>query len=87
MTQLVQGFDAGIDCRATSDHQHPDGLDVSVAGLGQPRRLTGQGSPSCSNRIDRIRLALAMPGLPIGTINLNHVDTGPSQIAGHTNPV
>ncbi len=31
MTELVEGFDAGIDRRAACDHQHPDRFDIAIS--------------------------------------------------------
>ena len=34
VAQLVQHFDAGVDCGAAGDHQHSERFHVAVAGLG-----------------------------------------------------
>ena len=86
VTDLVQDFDAFIDCGSAGDHQHPDRFDVAVtmlrlAGCGSAQR----GSSRCDG-VDGVGLAVAAPGLTVGSIDLDHSDAFAAQVSGEPVP-
>jgi hypothetical protein len=81
VTDLVQDLDAFIDCGSAGDHQHPDGFDVAVTML----RLAGCGSAQRGSRrcdgVDRVGLAVAVTGLTVWSIDLDHSDAFAAQVS------
>src|SRR5215471_16550390 len=54
---------------------------------GAPRRPPRPGSPRRAGRIQRVRLALPRPVLPVWAVHLHHPHPGCRQIAGQARPV
>ena len=82
MAQLVQGDDPFRRRRASSDRQHPDRFDVTVAASSAARAPTRQRRSRRGDRVDRVGLAVTMTRLPVRSVDLDHLDPGPSQVAG-----
>ncbi len=74
MADLVEGLDSLIPRRAARHQQHPHLFHRPVAGLGAAGRLARQRRPGSGDRVGRVGLALAVPQLTVGTIDLDDVN-------------
>ena len=77
--------------RALGHHQRPDGFHVAVPGFRRPESSVALGGPGRFDGVDGVGLALAAPGLTVGSVHLDHLDTLAPQDTGpgppHTMPV
>ena len=87
VTHLDDGLHPGLSGRALGHHQDPDGLDGTVLGLAQTRGPTADGGPGGLDRIEGIGLALVAPGLAVGSVDFDDLDTLPSQEPGESNSI
>jgi len=72
---------------AFRDHQRADRLDLAVASLRGPCRLSGQRGACCAERVERVGLALGSAGGAIGAVDLDHGDPGGVKVAGEPGAV
>jgi len=84
---LVDGLGPLGTGAALGHHQRPDRLHRAVPALGCPGRPPGLRGPRGADRIQRIRLALAVAVLPVRAICLHDPDAGRGQIPGQARPV
>lgn len=87
MADLVEAFDLGRLGRAFGHHQSPDRFHVPVAGLGRPQLPFTLSCSSGLDGVDHVGLALAASLLAVRAVHLDHLDTGPAQVAGQRGPV
>jgi hypothetical protein len=76
-----------IPRRAACHQQHPHLFHGPVPQLRGSRGLTRQRSPSGRYRIGRIRLALSVSELPVGSIDFDHLDAVVVEEPGEPGPV
>jgi hypothetical protein len=70
--ELVGGLGAGLDRRAAGHAQRPDHLDLAVTGLGHARGGACEHGPGGGLGVDRVGLAAASAGRPVGAVDLEH---------------
>ena len=87
VTDLVQDFDAFIDCGSAGDHQHPDRFNVAVTMLCLAGCGSAQRSSSSGDGVDGVGLAVAASGLTVGSIDLDHSDAFAAQVSGEPGAV
>jgi len=81
VAELVQRDDPFRHRRATHNGQHTDRFNIAIAALWSPQRHPGQRRSSCSDRVERVGLAISIAGLAIRAINLDELDLGAGQVA------
>ena len=75
VTHLDDGLHPGLAGRALGHHQDPDGLDGTVLGLAGSKGPATDNGPGRFDSIEGVGLALTAPRLPVGSIDLDHLDT------------
>ena len=60
---------------------------MAVGGLGDPVGAAAERRPSSLHCVDGVGLAVAAPGLPIGSIHLDHHHPTAAQMASQTGPI
>jgi hypothetical protein len=84
--ELLGGRYPRFEGAAAGHSQHPDHLDLAVAGLGSGCGHPGQGGPGSGLGVDRIRLAPAPTGAAVGAVDLGHLEPVGASEAGQPAP-
>jgi hypothetical protein len=69
--ERVDGLGAGPHGRLAGNPEHPQHLHHAIGGLGQPGRLAGLHRTGGGLGVDRIGLAMAAAGGPVGPVDLH----------------
>ena len=88
--QIAELDDRADPCRtrrAFRDHQRPQRLGSTVAGLGDPFATTRQRTTRGFDRVDPIGLAALATLLAVRTIHLDHRHRGSGEVTGEAGPI
>ena len=84
---LVDGPGAFSRGAAPGDHQGPDRFHGAVPALGGTAGPAGLRGPGSADRVQRVRLALPTPVLPVRTVHLDDPDARCGDVAGQPGAV
>jgi hypothetical protein len=87
VADLVAGADPFLSAAALDDGQRSDRFDRAVCVFARALRSSGERGGPSGDGVDAVGLAVTMPGLAVGPVDLNHLDARASQEPCQASPV
>jgi len=87
VAHLDEGLDPSLAGRALGDDEDPDGFDGTVSRLGPAAGPATEGGPGGFDGVEGIGLAATTTLLTIRSVELDYLDSNPTQVAGQSRAI